>query len=762
MKKEAKTGKLKREVAGILFLFMGVFLFLAFVSYHPEDPSFNRAETAVSSVHNYLGLVGAYTADMLYQGFGLAAFLFAVFFFALAGKKLFRASSPEGSRSRIFLALRSSGLIGLLLTGSTFSGLAWGEFMWHGQPVAAGGLLGNLFARMLDKFLNHPGAYALLIMVFLISMMLAFEFSPVRMLDYALDATAWLKEMFSRLWTMQTQRRKRKQDVRKEKEKLTLVKTLSEPRILESDLPEKKPPSPPPAQQESFSFGRSEKSYVLPSLKLLDSDMQAGGKIDRESLLMNSRVLEKKLMDFGVAGEVVEVRPGPVITMYEFKPGPGIKINKIMNLADDLALSLSAISVRIIAPLPGQGVVGIEIPNKQRETVYLKEIVSSTEFERKRSLLPMALGKNILGQPFVFDLRKAPHLLVAGATGSGKSVSLNAMIMSVLYRSTPDQVGMLLIDPKRLELTLYEGIPHLLHSVISDPKDAALSLRWAVAEMERRYALLAERGVRNIDAYNLLVKRGGSGKKKTRRKRTRDEESTVVIERPESEAPTKALPLIMMVIDELADLMMVAARDCEESITRLAQMARAAGIHIIVATQRPSVDVITGLIKANFPARMSFQVSSKTDSRTILDANGAERLLGQGDMLYLAPGTNRLIRLHGAYVSEAEISRAVGFWKKQGKPVYDEEIVRPMPDEEVLGRKDEVDELYDNAVALVAQTKQASISMIQRRLRVGYNRAARMIERMEAEGLVGPSEGVKPREVLIDPIHLEGRVSPSN
>jgi S-DNA-T family DNA segregation ATPase FtsK/SpoIIIE len=759
VKEKAKTGKLKREVAGVLFLFLGVFLFLALMSYHPEDPSLNRAGTAVGSVHNYLGLVGAYTADLLYQGFGLGAFLFAVFFFALAGKKLFRARSTEETRSRIFLALRTSGLIGLLLTGATFSGLVWGEFMRGGQPVPAGGLVGNLVARVLDQFLNHGGAYALLILVFLISMMLAFEFSPVRMVDYALDAGAWLKEIFSRLWTMQTQKRKRKQDVRKEKERLTLVKTVTEPRIIESAKAEKKPPR---AQQESFSFSRSGKSYVLPSLKLLDSDMQAGVKTDRESLLMNARVLEKKLLDFGVAGEVVEVMPGPVITMYEFKPGPGVKINKIMNLADDLALSLSAISVRIIAPLPGQGVVGIEIPNKQRETVYLKELVSSSEFERKRSLLPMALGKDILGQPFVFDLRKAPHLLVAGATGSGKSVSLNAMIMSVLYRSTPDPVRMLLIDPKRLELSLYEGIPHLLHSVISDPKDAALSLRWAVAEMERRYALLAERGVRNIDAYNLLVDRARSGKKKTRRRRTRDEESTVVIERSESEPPAEPLPLILMVIDELADLMMVAARDCEESITRLAQMARAAGIHIIVATQRPSVDVITGLIKANFPARMSFQVSSKTDSRTILDANGAERLLGQGDMLYLAPGTSRLIRLHGAYVSEAEISRVVSFWKKQGKPVYDEEIVRPVPDEDALGRRDEADELYDHAVALVAQTKQASISMLQRRLRVGYNRAARMIERMEAEGLVGPSEGVKPREVYIDPIHLEGRMSPSH
>ncbi len=759
MKAENKTSKLKRELTGVLLIFLGVFIVIALASYHPRDPSLNRAGTVAETVNNHLGLIGSYTADLLYQGFGIASFLFALFFFGFAFKKLFRLKRSNESRSRVFPALRASGLIGLLLAAATFSGLVWGEFLMDGQPVEAGGILGNLFARVLSSLLNTVGAYALVILGFFVSMILAFEMSPVRLMDYSLDAGAWLKDLILRVWTMQVEKRRRKQEVLKGKKELTKIKTMVEPKIIEVPKPEKEHPRQPAAQQESFTFSRSGRSYVLPSIRLLDSDEQQALKIDRQSLIMNSRVLEKKLLDFGVAGEVVEVMPGPVITMYEFKPGPGIKINKIMNLADDLALSLSAISVRIIAPLPGRGVVGIEIPNKQRETVYLKDIISSQEYEKRRTLLPMAMGKNIVGEPFVFDLRKAPHLLVAGATGSGKSVSLNAMIMSVLFRSTPDQVRMLLIDPKRLELSLYEGIPHLLHSVISEPKEAALSLRWAVAEMERRYALLAERGVRNIDAYNLLVENAKKGKKKTRRKRPKGEESTVVIERSDGEPPTEPLPIILMVIDELADLMMVAARDCEESVTRLAQMARAAGIHIIVATQRPSVDVITGLIKANFPARISFQVSSKIDSRTIIDTNGAERLLGQGDMLYMQPGSSRLLRVHGAYVSEAEISRVVSFWKKQGKPVYDENVIRPTVDEEALARNEEKDELYDHAIAVVAQTRQASISMLQRRLRVGYNRAARMIERMEAEGVVGPSDGVKPREVLIDPIHIEERMT---
>jgi S-DNA-T family DNA segregation ATPase FtsK/SpoIIIE len=497
-------------------------------------------------------------------------------------------------------------------------------------------------------------------------------------------------------------------------------------------------------KQEHFTFLDSRGSYVLPPLSLLESSEQKEIKVDKESLLANAKILEKRLQEFGVEGKVVEVRPGPVITMYEYEPAPGVKINKIVGLSDDLALALRAISVRIVAPIPGKAAVGIEIPNSIREPVYLKDILSCEEFSQAESKLTLALGKDIFGNPFVTNLAKMPHLLVAGATGAGKSVSLNSMVCSLLYKASPEEVKLLMIDPKRLELSVYDGIPHLLHSVVYDPKAAALVLRWATEEMEIRYRLMAEKGVRNIERYNQKVdkelkdarRKGGTLLKETEglEDRTGDNLSP--------------LPYIVIVIDELADLMMVSARDVEASLTRLAQMARAAGIHLLLATQRPSVDVLTGVIKANFPTRISFQVSSKTDSRTILDANGAEHLLGSGDMLFLPPGTSRLLRVHGAYVSEFEILRVVEFWKNQGKPVYDHTILKAK-EETPEADADDYDEMYDQAVAVVAELRQASISMLQRRLRVGYNRAARMIERMEKEGVVGPADGSKPREVYI-------------
>ena len=497
-------------------------------------------------------------------------------------------------------------------------------------------------------------------------------------------------------------------------------------------------------KQEHFTFLNSRGSYVLPPLSLLESPEQKEIKVDKESLLANAKILEKRLEDFGVQGKVTEVRPGPVITMFEYEPAPGVKINKIVNLSDDLALALRAISVRIVAPIPGKAAVGIEIPNSVREPVYLKDILGCEDFAKAESKLTLALGKDIFGNPFVTNLAKMPHLLVAGATGAGKSVSLNSMICSLLYKADPEEVKFLMIDPKRLELSSYEGIPHLLHPVVFDPKAAATVLRWATEEMEIRYRLMAEKGVRNIDRYNQKVdrelkearKKGGTILKETEGLEERTGENLAL------------LPYVVIVIDELADLMMVSARDVEASLTRLAQMARAAGIHLLLATQRPSVDVLTGVIKANFPTRVSFQVSSKTDSRTILDANGAEHLLGMGDMLLLPPGTSRLVRVHGAFITENEITRVVEFWKKQGKPVYDQSILKPK-EETAEADAEGYDEMYDQAVAVVAESRQASISMLQRRLRVGYNRAARMIEKMEQEGVVGPADGSKPREVYI-------------
>ena len=450
---------------------------------------------------------------------------------------------------------------------------------------------------------------------------------------------------------------------------------------------------------------------------------------------MQSKLLEKKLEDFGVNGEVVAVTPGPVITTFEYAPAPGVKINKIVNLSDDLALALRAISIRIVAPIPGKAVIGIEVPNADRETVRFKEIVSSDAYENAKSKLTICLGKDIVGNPVAATLDKMPHLLIAGATGAGKSVALNTMICSLLYKATPDEVKLIMVDPKRIELSAYDGIPHLITSVVKDAKKATNALFWAVREMEHRYELLSEKKARNISQYNQKILREGGKKKST--------------EQETAEEPLKPLPYIVIIIDELADLMMVASRDVEVALTRLAQMARAAGIHLILATQRPSVDVLTGIIKANFPTRLTFQVSSKTDSRTIIDTNGAENLLGMGDMLFLPPGTGRLQRIHGAYISETELARIIDYIKQQKAPEYDPAVVETPQKEEQADGEREYDEHYDTAVALVTKTGQASISMIQRHLRIGYNRAARIVDVMEQEGIVGPADGAKPREVLV-------------
>jgi S-DNA-T family DNA segregation ATPase FtsK/SpoIIIE len=487
----------------------------------------------------------------------------------------------------------------------------------------------------------------------------------------------------------------------------------------------------------------AEGGYLLPPLDILQPPQGPRAPEQDEALRTNSQLLERKLLDFGVQGRVLEVAPGPVVTMYEFKPAPGVKISKVAGLADDLAMNLKASSIRIVAPIPGKAVIGIEIPNAVRETVFLRELLAAPVYQDARGPLAVALGKDILGQPVVDDLSRMPHLLIAGATGSGKSVFINTLVLSILYRCTPTDVRLLMVDPKRIELSTYNDIPHLLYPIITSPKEATSGLRWAVAEMERRYELLAEMGVRNISSFNQRLKQegwlapagGGPGGEATD---------------PSHPAKRSSLPHIVVIIDELADLMMVSSKEVETLITRLAQMARAAGIHLVLATQRPSVDVITGLIKANFPARISFQVSSRVDSRTILDTQGAEHLLGAGDLLFLPPGTSGLKRLHAAYVSDREIEAVVDHVKAQARPQYDESIVSAGGDAENGGENGEgVDERYADAVALVKQTGSASISFVQRKLRVGYNRAARMIEQMEQDGIVGPSDGSRPREVLI-------------
>lgn len=501
-------------------------------------------------------------------------------------------------------------------------------------------------------------------------------------------------------------------------------------------------PLPPAVEAEAPRRG----GYQLPPLELLDMPPREHAAIDEAALAESARAVERKLADFGVAGQVVEVQPGPVVTMYKFEPGSGVKVSQIVNLADDLSLAMRAPTVRIQAPVPGEAVVGIEVPNRKREQIYLREILEAEEYRAARSQLTIALGKDIAGRPAAADLVTMPHLLIAGATGTGKSVSIHTMIASILFNATADDVRFILIDPKMLELSVYDALPHLLVPVVVDPEKAAAALLWATQEMEARYRLMRDLGVRNIDGYNRVI--GESGELLELRRGTREQNPGEDEEWRDEPVKYRRLPKIVIVIDELADLLLSEGKTVERDITRLAQKARASGIHLILATQRPSVDVLTGLIKANLPARISLQVTSRVDSRTILDSIGAERLLGAGDMLFMPPGTAKLRRLHGPFVSETEIRKVCDFLRAQGAPDYRMEILETASAGEGDGAVDDYrDELYDDAVRIVIDTNQASISMIQRRLRIGYNRAARMVERMEREGLVMPADGARPREV---------------
>ncbi len=756
-----KKEKLKVEIKGMLLAASGLFLLIALVSFRTDDLSFNTFSSE-GVVRNFGGRVGAELADLLLQVFGLAAYAIPLALLYLA----YRSLRFKEFRWR---AYKIVAFVGLLVTLATFFAFNIQFTELLGQRVPTGGAIGYKTADLLKRYLGVPGALLLLLPMLAAAIMVLSRFSFVLYADWWINATG---DRLSRWREKRTLNRalQAKDDGKKgDGEK-------SEPVI--KPLPVTVPAMPPLPKkekkkeeeklkpvQETFDFIRSDGDFKTPPLSLLDNPPASERKIDKEALQMNARLLEKKLKDFGIDGEVVEICPGPVITMYEFSPGPGIKVSRIAGLADDLTMALQAMAIRIVAPIPGKGVVGIELPNRDREMVFLKEIFASESFHKGKMKLPMALGKDISGQPLVMDLAKAPHLLVAGATGSGKSVAINTMILSLLYTATPKDVRLIMVDPKMLELSIYEGIPHLLLPVVTNPKKASLALKWAVEEMGRRYRLMSDKGVRNIDSYNRELLREEKESAELQAKGTisveevaeelQEDEEAAIREflAKEEELEHGHLPYIVVIVDELADLMMVAGRDIEESIARLAQMARAAGIHLILATQRPSVDVITGLIKANFPARISFQVSSKIDSRTILDCNGAESLLGMGDMLFLPPGTAKMLRSHGAFVSDAEVQRVVEFLKKQGKPVYEKSILEMKEtDGKGGGGEDEEDDpQYDAAVALVAEARQASISMVQRRLRIGYNRAARIIEKMEQEGIVGPSDGTsKPREVFIN------------
>lgn len=747
---------LQKEIAGFFWAGAGLFLLLSLLSFHGNDPSFNN-NLHPPTVNNFGGVVGAHLAEIFLQLFGVTSYLLPLACFLFAWRLLkFRDVKVRFYKGAAFFLLLFS-LSGLIA-------LRFGPIQLFGQEVSeAGGAIGRLLVATLSSYLNTTGAAIVLSVFFLAAVLLVARFSLVLFLEGLLARFGAYLEL---LRERRMEKSMRRGKAGKQRKQIPPIVVMPEAVALPAPQAVKKTRSKQSvdAAQETFAFLEPSGTYHVPTLALLDHEGAPPKPIDRDALMMNARLLEKKLQDFGVTGEVVEVKPGPVVTMYEFAPAPGIKVNKIAGLSDDLALALSAHSIRIVAPIPGRGVVGIEIPNKERETVYLKEIFESQEFQRTGGRLPMALGKDIFGRTVVSDLAKMPHLLVAGSTGSGKSVSINTMVLSLLYSARPEDVRIIMVDPKMLELSIYEGIPHLLLPVVTNPKKAALALNWAVREMERRYKLMSDKGVRNIDGYNKKIAK----EEKERLGRVAAGELVVpVVDELEDELPEIELaedevldhghlPYVVVIVDELADLMMVAGREIEESIARLAQMARASGIHLILATQRPSVDVITGLIKANFPTRLSFKVFSRTDSRTILDSMGAETLLGMGDMLFLPPGTGVLQRIHGAFVSELEVQRVVDFLKKQGRPDYDKTILSTPASGSDGGTEDaddDYDEKWDEALALVAETKQASISMVQRRLRVGYNRAARMIEKMEQEGIVGPSDGTsRPREVFINPI----------
>lgn len=809
MQPTLRVQKPAKPILAITLSISSLYVLLSLLSYSKLDPSWNYSSSDLERVQNLGGIVGSFLADALLQLIGVVAYLLSALAL-FSGVKLFKsravllAESPKPSqktRSWIFpLAI-------VLFTICLTSLLSMIPVKIYSQ-ISMGGAIGHFVSRAGIFCLSPVGASLIFLGGLWVSVILMQERIP----------TPSLAPLAERIAAAFAQMRDKIKSKFIRKPKLAISMPVAKPPALSQKLEElfkAKTPTPvvesrneaprakageEPVKESKTSllpfFKKTEPKaaesdrvllvdkaptkkkvseapnhFELPSLQLLDLNPERLFEISREELIANSRALEQKLLDFGVQGQVTNIHPGPIITLYEFEPAAGVKVKNILSLTDDLKLAMKAVSIRIIAPIPGRAAVGIEIPNPRRQTVYLREILQSNLFQNSPSPLTLGMGKTTSGDPYVTDLARMPHLLIAGATGSGKSVGLNSMIISMLYKASPEELKFIMIDPKMLELSVYEGIPHLLLPVVTDPKKAARALAWAVKEMERRYKLISSLGARNLKSYNEKVARLSEDElKQELEKAAQTEEATSALieeghipeEKTQKELALEAagldhyvkLPNIVVVIDELADLIMVAARDVEESIARLAQMARAAGIHLIIATQRPSVDVITGVIKANLPTRCAFQVASKVDSRTIIDGNGAENLIGDGDMLFLPPGTSRLERLHGPFISEDEIAKIVRHLRSQSDPDYSDQInldETPAAEGEV-GGEDIDDELYDQALQIVFETKSPSASMLQRRLRVGYNRAARMIERMEKEGVVSPPlGGGKGREILVTP-----------
>jgi len=783
------------EFAGVALFAAALIWFISLASYSASDPVwfFNTGSDLAPA--NFAGRVGAFLAELSFQVFGYAAYLIPAIM-AVIGWHYFWCRVVDAAYTKIL------GAILLFSCAAAFLALAFGAAGAGGKDFRPGGVVGDRLASLLSAYLNRTGSIILILTLLFLAVILSTQFSFGRLFG------ALFQLAHDRWTTILAAMRERREEKRRDKQRQEVLrkhlgkdgkdpkpgKDTREPQIeraarekaiavanvesapraareaeestaepprkasktaamvnaaaaalkAASSRPTPPPPikRPPPvaaaptlplSEPEKAPIERRKGAFTLPPLALLDA-AKGERKIDERELMEGARLLEEKCREFSVEGTVVQIHPGPVVTTYEFKPDAGVKYSKITGLADDLCLAMQAESV-IIDRIPGKSTVGIQIPNPHREAISLRELLESDAYKRSHSKLTIALGKTIHGEPFVSDLATMPHLLIAGSTGAGKSVSVNAMITSILMRATPDDVRFIMVDPKRLELGMYEDIPHLLTPVVMDPKLASNALRWAVREMEERYKILAAFGVRNIEQYNRNVRAMQEEKK-----------GEPLLDDKGNEI--KPLPFIVVLIDELADLMMVAGNEVEESIARLAQMARAIGIHLVLATQRPSVDVITGLIKANLPARISFRVSSKIDSRTILDGNGAEQLLGKGDMLYLPPASSRFLRLHGPYISEQESARLASFLRKQAKPSYDTTITA----DEKGGQEAmqfEKDDLYDEAARIVVSSGQASISYLQRRLRIGFSRAARLVDMMEMDGLVSPAAGGKAREVLV-------------
>ncbi len=741
-----------REGVLLVFWAVGAYLLISLLSYNPDDPGWSHTGDPGATT-NLGGVAGAWFADLSFYLFGYLAYL-APLMVAYSGWLVFRGHGESSGIDYATLGLRWGGFVITLAAGC---GLATLHFTAGELPLNAGGVLGDLVGNGLMGTFSFVGTTLLLLALFLAGIPLFSGVSWLTVMDltgrWTLFAARVLERGVARLRERLQGRRARREREEAARTEQVKVRRRKPPRIEPViTRPERSERAERERQIPLFDSEQAAGSE-LPPLALLDPPEAGEGGYSEAALEAMSRQVELKLRDFGIEVEVVAVHPGPVITRFELQPAPGVKVSRISNLAKDLARSLSVIGVRIVEVIPGKSVVGLEIPNEHREVVALAEILHSKAYERVSSALVLALGKDISGEAVVADLARMPHLLVAGTTGSGKSVAINAMLLSLLYKATAADIRLILIDPKMLELSVYEGIPHLLTPVVTDMKEAANALRWSVAEMERRYRLMSALGVRNIGGFNKKV-RDAAAQGTPIPDPLYDPSQQID---PQDPAPSLvALPFIVIVVDEFADMMMVVGKKVEELIARLAQKARAAGIHLILATQRPSVDVITGLIKANIPTRIAFQVSSKVDSRTILDQMGAEQLLGHGDMLYLPPGTALPERVHGAFVADHEVHKVVEYIKGKGEPAYLEEVLEDSGGEAVPGLEPvegdaDGDPLYDQAVAIVTESRKASISYVQRRLKIGYNRAARMIEEMETSGVVSPVQANGGREVLAPP-----------